>query len=295
MNYRELQSAIKQFRIDGLTDKSFKLNQKKTILMEEYERVINLNTPLDSKVDVRPDKSTDKDLISVLQLRIAELEQENDKLRTKIEHYKTKLADKDYEAHDPSFDDSQRVREVRRVNIEGDLKGSILDVLSDGTAERVEKERHHLEKLINTAEQGDSETVKPEIEYEIIECENGVIIERDIITPINTNEDTHNIDEVPDLDDDEYILLDALRYVNEDGDHQNYIPLTPVRKLAGLERDVFDATLWKLQRKGIIDQIDPIQEGVMSTPEDWDAAIPAGEHTHYHYFYVMLNLTHNQS
>lgn len=235
MNYREFQAAIKQFRDQGLTEKSFKLNQKKTILMSEYERV--------TKLDMRPDKSTDMDEVSLLKIRIAELESENKSLKNKLDianetidalnetvdstttkfdeyienvnelvkdSYQSGYNDckKDYEANDPAFDDSQlvwefRERLVRGVNIDGHLKGSILDVLSDGTPERVEKERHHLEKLIDTADEGDSDTVKPEIEYEIIECENGVIIERDNITPINTNEDTHNIDEVPDLDDDE--------------------------------------------------------------------------------------------
>lgn len=77
MNYRELQAAIKQFRNQGLTDKTFKLNQKKTILMSEYERV--------TKLDPRPDKSTDMDEVSLLKIRIAELESENKCLKNKLD------------------------------------------------------------------------------------------------------------------------------------------------------------------------------------------------------------------
>ena len=77
MNYRELQAAIKQFRTQGLTEKSFKLNQKKTVLMSEYERV--------TKLDIRPDKSTDMDEVSLLKIRIAELESENKSLKNKLD------------------------------------------------------------------------------------------------------------------------------------------------------------------------------------------------------------------
>ena len=83
MNYRELQAAIKQFRTQGLTEKSFKLNQKKTVLMSEYERI--------TKLDIRPDKSTDMDEVSLLKIRIAKLESENKSLKNKLDSTTTKF------------------------------------------------------------------------------------------------------------------------------------------------------------------------------------------------------------
>lgn len=53
MTYRELQQILKYYRQEGLVLSSFKLNQKKAILLEEYNKVQkrrNLNNAKNIKV-----------------------------------------------------------------------------------------------------------------------------------------------------------------------------------------------------------------------------------------------------
>ena len=61
----------------------------------------------------------------------------------------------------------------------GDIKGGILDVLTDGTPERVEVERNQLESLVHSPSEVPEETT-PDLdfeEYEVIECEHGEVID----------------------------------------------------------------------------------------------------------------------
>lgn len=45
MNYRQLQAELKRYRVQCLSPRSFKLNQKKVILQAEYDRIIDLYSP----------------------------------------------------------------------------------------------------------------------------------------------------------------------------------------------------------------------------------------------------------
>ena len=155
MNYRELQTALKQFRVEGLVDKNFKLNQKKTILLAEYARV--------TRTAVSTEKVTDEDEVTLLKRRITELEQENAQLKAELDTLKSPETEM-------SFDDELKIEEAREhltrgVTVLGDIKGGILDCLTEGTPERVQAERDYLETQLSLDES----------EYEVIECENGEV------------------------------------------------------------------------------------------------------------------------
>lgn len=124
------------------------------------------------------------------------------------------------------------------------------------------------------------------VEYEVIECENGAVI-NPVSEVIISQESAPVEDVITPVETPEVVLEQALREVNATGNYGNFIPLTPVRKRAGLTREVFNNTLWKLQRDGIVDEVSTVSEGQRMSNEDWDAVIP-GITDSSNFFFVML-------
>lgn len=294
MNYRELQASLKELRNQGIVDSKFRLNQKKHILMEEYTRATNIK--------VSPEKNTDVDEVSLLKARVAELEKENAELKAELELASLPIPEPDKD--DLVWEDRLKIDEAcdrltRGVNVYGDVKGSILDMVTDGTCEQVQKEQENLETLVK-----DEPTPQPvqEIEYEVIECLHGEVINREVEISVNIvniadTTETSDIADIAEPDSDENsthqeeesIIIQLLYDHIEEYD--NFIHMTPIRKNANMEREQFDATLWRLVKKDIID-ISTVSEAIRLNDEDFDAAIkmcPDGFHETYHFFITINN------